>query len=298
MPNLDELISRYLRAITVEGKSPKTVVSYANSLADFRAVGRIVGLPDRLEEYRVDHVYEYLAELQRRGKSPIFRQRRQREVKACFGWFRRVGLIESNVFSRVPLVKVPEKLKHPFTPEEVHALLGGQDRSTRTGARNAALILFLLDTGVRASECIGIELSDIDWARERVLVRHGKGEKERWVGLGDRAREAVTHYLRFRGADPGALFLTSRGGAMTSPGTLEIIFRRQARRVGVALANPHKFRHTFATWAIEAGAREIDVQMLLGHADLTMTHRYARTYTSEQAIRIHSTISPANRLFR
>ena len=58
----------------------------------------------------------------------------------------------------------------------------------------------------------------------------------------------------------------------------------------------HRFRHTFATWAIESGAREIDVQMLLGHSDLTMTQRYARTYTSEQAVRAHPALSPVNRL--
>lgn len=60
--------------------------------------------------------------------------------------------------------------------------------------------------------------------------------------------------------------------------------------------HPHRFRHTFATWAIESGAREIDVQMLLGHSDLTMTHRYARTYTSEPAVRAHSTLRPVSHL--
>ena len=59
---------------------------------------------------------------------------------------------------------------------------------------------------------------------------------------------------------------------------------------------PHRFRHTFATWAIGSGAREIDVQMLLGHADLTMTQRYARAYTSEQAVRAHAELSPVARL--
>ena len=60
----------------------------------------------------------------------------------------------------------------------------------------------------------------------------------------------------------------------------------------MAKVHPHRFRHTFATWAIESGAREIDVQMLLGHSDLTMTQRYARTYTSEQAVRAHAHAQP------
>src|SRR5665811_1346412 len=60
--------------------------------------------------------------------------------------------------------------------------------------------------------------------------------------------------------------------------------------------SPHRFRHTFATWAIQSGAREIDVQMLLGHSDLTMTQRYVRTYTSEQAVQAHAALSPVAQL--
>ncbi len=75
-----------------------------------------------------------------------------------------------------------------------------------------------------------------------------------------------------------------------------MILTRLGERAGVLHVYPHRFRHTFATWAIESGAREIDVQMLLGHSDLTMTQRYARTYTSEQAIRAHPQLSPVQRL--
>ncbi len=60
--------------------------------------------------------------------------------------------------------------------------------------------------------------------------------------------------------------------------------------------HPHRFRHTFATWAIQSGAREIDVQMLLGHSDLAMVQRYSRTYTSEQAVEAHANLSPVGQL--
>ncbi len=62
--------------------------------------------------------------------------------------------------------------------------------------------------------------------------------------------------------------------------------------------HPHRFRHTFATWAIQSGAREIDVQLLLGHSDLAMVQRYSRTYTSEQAVRAHAGLSPVGQLER
>ena len=73
-----------------------------------------------------------------------------------------MGYVEENVFAKVPLVKLPQKFQPPFSPEEVRALLDAQDRVTLTGCRNFARILFLLDPSVRASECIGVEVSDVD----------------------------------------------------------------------------------------------------------------------------------------
>ena len=101
---------------------------------------------------------------------------------------------------------------------------------------------------------------------------------------------------RFRGERDGALFLTTALKPMVGAHTLCVLLDRIGCRAGVVSVHPHRFRHTFATWAIESGAREIDVQMLLGHSDLTMTQRYARTYTSEQAVRSHPELSPVNRL--
>ncbi|HEY5477328.1 MAG TPA: tyrosine-type recombinase/integrase, partial [Tepidiformaceae bacterium] len=213
----------------------------------------------------------------------------------CFSWLRRMDVIEQNVFARVPLVKQPIVIKEPFSAKEIMTILTKEDAATYVGCRNRAIVLFLLDTGVRASECIGMELADLDWDRQRALVRHGKGDKQRWVGFSQPTGDMVREYIdRFRKEEPGALFLTSKQKPMQSGTTLNWIMRRVAVRAGVAHVNPHRFRHTFATWAIESGAREIDVQMLLGHADLTMTHRYARTYTSEQAVRAHAQLSPAN----
>jgi site-specific recombinase XerD len=297
MATLDELIATYLAAIEVEGKTVNTQASYSNSLKDFRAVGRRLGLPETAEGYRVPHVYAFLTDLRSRRYSPAYQHRRHREVKACFSWLKRMGFIEENVFARVPLVKRPLLLKPPFSPAEVQALLDSQDSETHAGARNRALLFFLLDSGVRASECVALRLNELDWERRRAFIRHGKGEKQRWVGFGERTADALRHYVeRFRGEHEGALFLTSDLKAMASGHTLSVICDRLGRRAGVAGVHPHRFRHTFATWAIESGAREIDVQMLLGHSDLTMTQRYARTYTSEQAVRAHPDLSPVNRL--
>ena len=297
MTSLDDQIATYLAAIAVEGKTVNTQASYANSLRDFRRVGAALGLPVVAEAYTVAHVYTFLGELRRRGYSAPYQHRRHREVKACFSWFKRMAFVNENVFSRVPLVRRPLLIKPPFSPAEVQALLDGEDTETHYGARNFALILFLLDSGVRASECVALQLSEIDWERRRAFIRHGKGEKQRWVGFGERTADALLYYVeRFRGEHDGALFLTTALRPMVAAHTLCVLLDRIGCRTGVVNVHPHRFRHTFATWAIESGAREIDVQMLLGHSDLTMTQRYARTYTSEQAVRAHPELSPVNRL--
>jgi site-specific recombinase XerD len=174
MTQIDETIATYLIACAVEGKSVNTVWSYRTSLADFRRVGAKLTLPDVLEAYTVSHVYAFLNDLRLRGASPAYQHRRHREVKAFFSWCKRLELVLENVFARVPLVKLEQQIVQPLLPAEIHALLNDQDRTVHHDCRNYALLLFLLDTGVRAAECVSVRLDDVDWERNRVRVLHGK----------------------------------------------------------------------------------------------------------------------------
>ena len=116
------------------------------------------------------------------------------------------------------------------------------------------------------------------------------------VRFGTKAGEAVEDYLeRFRGREPGALFLSRYGTRMSSHSAL-ILLRRLGRRAGVEKVKVHRFRHTFATWAIENEARELDVQYLLGHSTPAMVRRYSATYDAEKAARAHERFSPADRM--
>ncbi len=115
MAQIDETIASYLTAPKIEGKTPKTIESYANSLKDFRKVGCRLGLPETVEEYGVEQIYQFLGALQERGASPGYQHRRHREVQTLFSWCVRMGIVEQNVFKRVPRVKVGEKIKPPFT---------------------------------------------------------------------------------------------------------------------------------------------------------------------------------------
>lgn len=294
MPDIDDHIRTYLVACAVEGKSDNTIASYVASLRDFRRGGGTLGLPDDIAAYTIPHVYSFLSDVRSRGTTPAYQHRRHREVKAFFSWCKRMGLVDENVFARVPLVKLEQQIVQPFNHDQVQAILGSQDQST-SSSRNYAL--FLLDSGVRASECVAVRLDDVDWDQCRVRVLHGKGKKQRWVGIGERTIDALRHYIDdYRGTADAALFLTHEGQPLANGHALNVILQRVAARTGLTKVHPHRFRHTFATWAIRAHAREIDVQSLLGHSSLTMVQRYARTYSSEEAVQAHAAFSPVGQL--
>jgi integrase len=105
-----------------------------------------------------------------------------------------------------------------------------------------------------------------------------------------------------RGSEPGPLFCASnqhgslRQTVALRPNGVKQMLRRLGRTTGLAKVHAHRFRHTFATWAIEQGARELDVQLLLGHASPDMVRRYASSYNSELAARRHGEFSPARLL--
>ncbi len=229
MAQIDDTIATYLTAIEVEGKTQNTVLSYCASLEDFRRVGRRLGFPEELETCSVEHVYRFLGDLKERGAAPAYQHRRHREVKTFFSWCRRMEYVEANVFAKVALVKLDQQIRPPFSPDEIQRLLGSLDRTNLPGCRNHALILFLLDTGVRVSECVSIQLDDVDWERRRVLVRETKNKHDRWVGFGDRTAQALRDYVdRFRGDRSGVLFFTAAGEPMASGNTVRVTLRRSA----------------------------------------------------------------------
>ena len=296
MPLLNELAQTYLTACDVEGKARSTIRGYRESLTRLQEVGARLEFPAEVEAFTVQHVYAFLGALRERGASRAYQHRLHREVKAFFSWCKRFDVITENVFARVPLVKLEQQIVQPFSTDDVRRLLAAINRGVRAGTRNYALVLFLLDTGVRASECVSVRLDDVDWERGRVRVLHGKGQKQRWVGIGEQARAALTDYLLVRGEAEGPLFLSERSGKGLHSLALNVLFTKLGQQAGVTHVHPHRFRHTFATWAIRSQAREIDVQSLLGHSSLTMVQRYARTYSSEQAVLAHEQFSPVAQL--
>lgn len=191
-------------------------------------------------------------------------------------------------------VKQPDYTKttiDPFTAEEVSRLIkatehtapwttryGKRTRSRRnTAERDKAILLTLVDTGMRASELCALTLADYDQKRGRFYVRHGKGDKERYVVAGKRTQKAIWRYLLGRdgaGADD-PLFISETGKKINRKYLYQLV-NRIGDRAGVSNAHPHRLRHTFAVTFLRNGGNVKTLQELLGHESLEMVMLYVK----------------------
>ena len=152
-----------------------------------------------------------------------------------------------------------------------------------TGLRDRALILLLLDTGLRASELCALNVGDVDLKSGQVQVKHGqaggaKGGKGRVVFLGQTARRALWRYLAARqdGQDSGAPLFVGKLERRPNKGTLRQLMARLGKKAEVVNCHPHRFRHTFGLTYLRSGGDVFTLQALLGHSTLEMVQHYAR----------------------
>jgi site-specific recombinase XerC len=293
--SLGHAIELYLTACRVEGKQPNTVVAYRETLMMFLGVAQEMGFAGDVRAITTEHIYQWLGWVKDREVTDETLHRRHREAKFVFVWLQRIRVIDANPFDPIKNVQIPKKVVEPIKPEHIRKLLNASFPNEFLAARNRAIIMLFLDTGIRLNELISLQLDDLDIETQRLRILNGKMKKQRVVGVGDAALEYLKCYLEVRGDEPGQLFLSKHGRAIR-PNSIRVMLRRLAERAGVPHVHPHKFRHTFATWAIESEAREIDVQFLLGHSTPVMVRRYASSYNAEKAARAHAKWSPGDKL--
>jgi len=221
-----------------------------------------------------------------------------KNLKAFYNFLVREEYITENPAAKIKSPIVRAEAKQPLTDETVSALLEAARRS-RDARRNEAILLVLLDTGLRASELCALRVSDVDLSARIVRVRNGKGDKPRTCFIGQITTRSLTLYLRHAHLEAGsALFQSERGGKITRSGLQQLLGRLcVAAGIPSEGVSPHAFRRTFAVNILRSGANVFSVQNLLGHTNLTMTRRYCAV--AEADIRNqHRDHSPADRLVK
>ena len=276
---VEKAIAKFLRALLERNASAHTIKAYRTDLAQF---ADYVG-PQRWDD--IDHVLirGYLASLYERGLSKTSVARALAALRSLYKWLAQEGEVEQNPAALVATPKLPKKLPRVPTIEEVNSVLDSEMPECSAFEERDRLILELLyGCGIRNSELIGINLDDIRWSNEIILVR-GKGRKERYVPFGGSAKVALEAYLPQRQRVMGqtqrsdkALLINLRGARLTTRSVGRIVKRIAVARGLSPDVHPHTLRHAFGTHMLEEGADLRAIQEMLGHERLSTTQRYTQ----------------------
>lgn len=280
---LTQVIFGYQMAVQARRLSPDTLKDYNRTLTRFTAF-----LEDDpfFEQISAGQVREFLGSLNGVSKKTVLNY--HVGLSALWSWAVEEGLCEANIVRKVER-PTPEKTAIvPFTLEDVKAMLsviGSSQPYTRPGKRecshslpnserNRAIILLLLDTGIRSSELCKLRIHQVDMQNRRVKV-FGKGAKERSVPFSPRTGKALWRYLASRMDDSAGdrAFITLTGSNFTRDRLYHLI-SGVGERAGVQDARPHRFRHTFAINYLRNGGDPYSLQIMLGHSTMEMVKRY------------------------
>ena len=225
---------------------------------------------------------------------------RLRALRAFFNFLEREKIIskKQNPFHEIKLLKDQKKAVPTFTKEEIHILFKQPNLRTFSGVRDLTIMMLLLETGIRASECVGIRLSDIDFQRSRILIQNTKGYKRRYVPIQKQMKEQLQKYINIRGAlDHDYLFVSVDDRPLTKR-QMQAQIESHGKKCGIH-ATCHKFRHTFARLSVEAGAGIFELQAVLGHSSMEMVKHYVNLFSDDDddVVEKHQSFSPMENLF-
>jgi site-specific recombinase XerD len=282
----------FIVACRVEGKSPNTLEDYSTRLK--RYIGTNGDVP--ADAVSALDIRAYLSKLQSQGLQQTTVRSHYKVLKTFFNWLIAEELLDKNPMSHVKPPKLPKKMVHPFSPDDIEKLLILTSGNTFLDVRNRAIILMFLDTGVRLSEMAAFTLADLDVNSGLIRVT-GKGNKERVVRVGQRTLKALLRYLLMRDDNYPAMWLTEEGTPLHRDG-INIMVRRLTARAGITRAKrgPHTFRHTAALAYYRNGGDIDTLQIMLGHSSTLITREYLSTIGADDMIAVHKKVSPVDNL--
>lgn len=290
---LAETYKTFLVDRKARGFSPGTIRYYEDKLGQFVRWAKAEGA-QTVDQVTPALVRTYLVHLQDRGLKENTVAGASRAVHAFGNWLAAEGLVKVSPTANIPYPKMAKRILPAFTAEEVKRLL-----TAAPDARARAAILFLLDTGVRAAECVKLDGRDIDLKTGAVQVREGKGRKDRTVYMGARSRRALLAYFGAEGwpeADEAVWRNQQTGERLTDSGLRQLL-AAVGKDARVSACTPHTFRRTFALESLRGGMNIYALARLMGHNDIQVLRQYLPLVEGDlQAA--HEKAAPVDRLLK
>ena len=290
-------IGPFLHYLMAEcGVSSHTLAAYRADLTRF-ARWRRANAPGPLSSVNISVLGGYVDDLNQSGLAPSSVCRHIASLSTFFRFLIYDGKLTENTAKLLVAPAVWDRLPTVLSPNAVERLLEAPDPLTLLGRRDRAALETLYASGCRASEVVGLRLSDLDLGRGMARCV-GKGNKERQVPLGRKAREALARYLAEdrpilveRRPSISEIFVSKSGRPLSRIGLWSIV-KRHAQAAGLkAEVSPHTLRHSFATHLLAGGADLRAVQEMLGHASIATTQIYTRVELSRLQ-EVHSRFHP------
>jgi len=297
-----EQIEAFLSYLQAErAVSPHTLKNYASDLQQFRAFLREKKLPPSkpvvsgaergdawqraidLSEIDSLTIRAFIAELHAIGIARSSIARKLATLRSFFRYLCREGVFQANPAKLVSTPKLPKHLPAHLSVDEIDRLMASPARQDPPSARDRGILELFYASGIRLSELVGLDLHNLD-LREGLVKVKGKGNKERIVPVGSKAKMALKGYLDKRKEliqtsgqgplGPPGVFLNRRGGRLSARSVGRILLKYLQRSGLGPKITPHGLRHSYATHLLEAGADLRAIQELLGHSRLSTTQRY------------------------
>ncbi len=291
-----------------QNASPYTIRSYYGALRDFwnHIGGRVHAKYEHVDRRTI---VSFMGRLHNRKLSQNTIAHRVSVVKAFYKFLVREDIIKHNPAELIKIPPVPKRLPKPIPQDDLAAMLDStawRFQCNAPGLRDRAIMELLYATGVRVGELVGINIDDLrlkeDDGVAMLLIRLGKGKKERMVPVGRKAVAALQAYLPMRDSvvtcdldadpDPEALFINWRGARLTDRSVRRIVVRCLVQHVPAARKKtPHALRASFATHMLGGGADERSIQELLGHSSISTTMKYLDS-TPDRLRKVHEGAHP------
>jgi integrase/recombinase XerD len=200
-------------------------------------------------------------------------------IRPFFNYLIEQEVIEDHPMARIKKGKVDQKPIIPFSSDDIHILLKQPDKSRYAGYRDYCIMLMLLSTGIRISECINLTISDIDFKNNRILIRESKNRTPRIVGMAKKIKSELQRYIRLCLVDsnPYDYFFQNQDGGKLAVRTIQENINQYGKQANIdprIRVSCHTFRHTYSIYYLKNGGSTASLREQLGHRTIETVEKY------------------------